>query len=52
MFMFCLHRLSQYFDFLIPMNVLAFRSLQSFSLMCFDRDDVSVPPLSQIAVMR
>ena len=33
-----MHRLSQYFDIPTQMNTLVFRSLESFTLICFDRD--------------
>ena len=36
-----IHRLSQYFDFPTQMNVLAFRSLRNFALICFNRDEKS-----------
>ena len=43
-----MHRLSQYFDIPTQMNVLAFRSLQSFTLICFDRDEKSHVTISSV----
>ena len=43
-----MHRLSQYFDIPTQMNVLAFRSLQSFTLICFDPDEKSHVTISSV----
>ena len=43
-----MYRLSQYFDIATQMNVLAFRSLQSFTLICFDRDEKSHVTISSV----
>ena len=43
-----MHRLSQYFDIPTQMNALVFRSLQSFTLICFDRDKNSQVTISSV----
>ena len=43
-----MYRLSQYFDIATQMNVLAFRSLQIFTLICFDRDEKSHVTISSV----
>ena len=43
-----MHRLSQYFDIPTQMNALVFRSLQSFTLICFDRDKNSQITISSV----
>ena len=43
-----MHRLSQYFDIRTQMNALVFRSLQSFTLICFDRDKNSQVTISSV----
>ena len=38
----------QYFDIMTQMNVLAFRSLHNFTLICFDRDEKSHVTISLV----